>query len=390
MHFSECSGKFYDRKFRNFFVGARTVSRVLSPSNTFLKYFQFDDLIIKQTQNVPTMFFDPNRRISIWIAKINPNFSVHRFLESMKLPTSTKPTSGFHICDILELNKEKQQKKQRDSKDEDEKIDDDDEIEMKKENLSCESDELRSENSTKRKHSPSPTSPITRESQSPQESPDNVKDLKKLKKHSQNENNNRPSFDASSGHQQLLNETMHQYPHLFQNHPAMRPWFNSNGEFKNQMQSSFASLIKMEHEALKSGSDFREPFWQISRFNWAHQHGDDDVCCTIFHSLAISMLSLAADGCMPFHSLYWLNILLVLDVGLNTFQLLMAHPWNGNMKSIPNTNFCSILPIVPLCGKVSLYIAFNLLMSINCSVLLPIIVHQMNGTSASTALFWRC
>lgn len=160
--------------------------------------------------------------------------SIHRFLESMKLPTSTKPTSGFHICDILELNKEKQQKKQQeDSKldDEKSKIDEDDEIEMKKENLSCESDDVRNESSIKRKHSPSPTSPITRESQSPRESSHDAKDLKKSKKHSRHENDDRPSFDASSGHHQLLNETIHQYPHLFQNHPAMRPWFNSNGEF---------------------------------------------------------------------------------------------------------------------------------------------------------------
>jgi hypothetical protein len=152
----------------------------------------------------------------------------------MKLPTSTKPTSGFHICDILELNKEKQNKKhQEHSKDEDEKskVDDDDEIEMKKENLSSGSDETRIENSTKRKHSPSPTSPITRDSQSPRDLSDHVKDLKKPKKHPRHDNEDRPSFDSSAGHHQLLNDTIHQYPHLFQNHPAMRPWFNSNGEF---------------------------------------------------------------------------------------------------------------------------------------------------------------
>jgi hypothetical protein len=152
----------------------------------------------------------------------------------MKLPTSTKPTSGFHICDILELNKEKKHKKQQqDSKNDDEKskIDEDEEVEMKKENLSCESDELRNENSTKRKHSPSPTSPITRESLSPRELSDDVKDLKKLKKHSRYEKDERTSFNSSSDHHQLLNETIHQYPHLFQNHPAMRPWFNSNGKF---------------------------------------------------------------------------------------------------------------------------------------------------------------
>jgi hypothetical protein len=155
----------------------------------------------------------------------------------MKLPTSTKPTSGFHICDILELNKEKQHKKHQEHDDEKSKVDEDDEIEMKKENLSCESDENQIEISTKRKHSPSPTSPITRDSQSPRDSSDDIKDSKKLKKHPRHESDDRPSFDASAGHHQLLNDTIHQYPHLFQNHPAMRPWFNSNGEFSTQFEA---------------------------------------------------------------------------------------------------------------------------------------------------------
>lgn len=130
---------------------------------------------------------------------------VRRFLESMKMPASTKPTSGFHICDILELNKEQHQK----SRDEDKAKADEacDEDELKRENLSCESDENGNESAAKRKHSPSPS--ITRDSQSPTE----LAEPKKPKK-----------LDAPADHHQLLS----QYPHLFQNHPAMRPWFNSS------------------------------------------------------------------------------------------------------------------------------------------------------------------
>lgn len=157
----------------------------------------------------------------------------------MKLPTSTKPTSGFHICDILELNKEKQQKKQQlelQENDERSKTNEQGDIEMKKENLSCESDDTRTETSVKRKHSPSPTSPITTDSHSPRETSIDVKDLKKLKKHPRHDIDDRSSFAVSAGHHQLLNETIHQYPHLFQNHPAMRPWFNSNGKLQYKFE----------------------------------------------------------------------------------------------------------------------------------------------------------
>lgn len=148
----------------------------------------------------------------------------------MKLPTSTKPTSGFHICDILELNKDQKQKKDDEEKNGDEKSkveDDDEDVDLKRENLSCESEEnLTAKSSTT---SPPPTSPnITRESKSSLESQE---DAIKFKKHSKRDDERVPSLDAvSTGHHQLLSDTLHQYPHLFQNHPAMRPWFNSNGK----------------------------------------------------------------------------------------------------------------------------------------------------------------
>ncbi|CRL07737.1 CLUMA_CG020691, isoform A [Clunio marinus] len=183
-----------------------------------------------------------------WNSTILPAFypaalrSLPNFLESMKLPTSTKPTSGFHICDILELNKDKREKK----------VDDencDEGIEMKKENLSNQSEEHeRDENCVKRKHSPSPSSLTTRESQSPQD----IKDGKKSKKHLRHEEDHRTTYEATSGHQ-LLNETLHQYPHLFHNHPAMRPWFNSNAQTfeleRRFRQQRYLSAPEREHLA---------------------------------------------------------------------------------------------------------------------------------------------
>ena len=147
----------------------------------------------------------------------------------MKLPTSTKPTSGFHISDILDLNnKEKQQKKSEiNESDEklsktDDEICDEIDVELKTENLSCESDENLTE-TCKRRHNESPSVDS--------ESPRDEKDLKKVKKSSKQDDERKSSTNTSPGHHhQLLSETIHQYPHLFQNHPAMRPWFNSNGE----------------------------------------------------------------------------------------------------------------------------------------------------------------
>lgn len=128
----------------------------------------------------------------------------------MKLPTSTKPTSGFHICDILELNKDK---KLDSNQNHEQKSHEDDAMKMKMENVNNES--------VKRRHSPSPSP-----SKSPIESSRDAKELKKLKKHLRHES-------EMTADRQLLSDTIHQYPHLFQNHPAMRPWFNSNGEHTN-------------------------------------------------------------------------------------------------------------------------------------------------------------
>lgn len=133
----------------------------------------------------------------------------------MKLPTTTKTSSGFHICDILELNKDKQQKKDRAIESEDA-----DEEEQQK---NCEiSDKIeRSSRKHRRTSSPASQHEISTESQSSEETSSPIKHQKE-------------DLDSSSNqqhHQHLLSETMHQYPQLFHNHPAMRPWFNHNGEF---------------------------------------------------------------------------------------------------------------------------------------------------------------
>lgn len=161
----------------------------------------------------------------------------------MKLPASTKPTSGFHISDILELNKEKHQKKVEVEKTEEKSSKDDancDEadVELKAENLSCESDEIVTESCNKRKLETSPT--INRESLPP---PDE-KELKRSKRNLKQEDEER----ASLSNYQLLSETMHQYPHLFQNHPAMRqPWLSSNGKLRNVIKILFESSTKNRH-----------------------------------------------------------------------------------------------------------------------------------------------
>jgi hypothetical protein len=177
----------------------------------------------------------------------------------MKLPTSvnTKPTSGFHICDILELNKDKKDEKQpqeikRDDEI-DENCDEDDDLEVQKENLSSESEENllneseHVENIMKRKHSLSPTSQ-NNENDSHHEDEESSQDsqrenklklkMKHIKHNKRNENAEVPQFNNSghsastNHHQQLLSDTIHQYSsHIFQNHPAMRPWFNPNGKF---------------------------------------------------------------------------------------------------------------------------------------------------------------
>lgn len=107
---------------------------------------------------------------------------------------------------------------------------------------------------------------------------------------------------------------------------------------------------------VESGSDLMNHFNNFT-LNRASRDGDDDVCCTICYSLPIRRLACGRWLTCP-SFLYWLKLLLVLDVGLNAFELL--GPSNGNMKSIPKwkleEQICvCVHPIVPLCGSVSMF-----------------------------------
>lgn len=187
------------------------------------------------------ILFHHRRLISI---SINLIF-IHSFLESMKLPstqsangsstisavTSTKPTSTFNICDILELNsKKKNLKEGHEVQAHAESCDEEEIHDEKKENLSGESeenlndslDEENAESNSKRKLLKSSSASPASQEESSQESPQKLP-TKKSRKHSR-------SDESPQQPNSLLSDTLHQYPHLFQNHPAMRPWFSSNGK----------------------------------------------------------------------------------------------------------------------------------------------------------------
>jgi hypothetical protein len=195
---------------------------------------------------------------------------------------NTKPSSGFHICDILELNKDKKDEKQQPQQQQhneirrddeiDENCDEDEDVDVQKENLSSESEEnlhlndseqqeKNVENVMKRKLSPSPTSQNNdteshngdeedSSQDSHRENRHNKLKMKHMKHSKRSESDQIPSFNVlgtANHHQQLLSDTIHQYSsHLFQNHPAMRPWFNPNGKFNFiPIQFSFPLLASI-------------------------------------------------------------------------------------------------------------------------------------------------
>ena len=138
----------------------------------------------------------------------------------MKLPTTQK-SSGFHICDILELNEDK--KKSAPSKTTDStQILSKDAIKPANETNELSNNQNKQikqetssdnvEKANKRKFAPSP--PLSETSDQPT--------LQESKKAKQEE-------DKAS---QMFANTFQHYPHLFQN--AVRPWlFNGhNGEFR--------------------------------------------------------------------------------------------------------------------------------------------------------------
>lgn len=216
------------------------------------------------------------------------NILIHSFLENMKLPTSNKPTSGFHISDILELNKDKHQKKPDAEKIEEKssKMEahcDEVEVELKTEKLSCESDENFTETCNKRKLVTSPS--MNRESLSPRDE----KELKKSKRNLKQEDR------ATLSSYQLFSETMHQYPHLFQNHPAIRqPWMQSNGKLRHVIKILFESSTKNRHGLIE----------------WITMESMINVEQLVFNSYPFdSSLSLNSNRCFVETRalVYWLN-----------------------------------------------------------------------------------
>ncbi|CAO1438820.1 unnamed protein product [Diamesa hyperborea] len=164
--------------------------------------------------------------------------SLPNFLESMKLPTSNRTTSGFHICDILELNKDKKKDEEESVESKSEETNEENCEILKKELIKSQENteecdlEICSENSkdeqiVKRKLSPPSSPPAKIE----------AKDIKKLKKQdkSNDKEDPRSQFNTQS-HHHLISDTIHQYPHLFQN-PAMRPYFCNNLNVFNQQQN---------------------------------------------------------------------------------------------------------------------------------------------------------
>ena len=134
----------------------------------------------------------------------------------MKLPTTQK-SSGFHICDILELNEDKKKPPPSKTTDSTQSLAKD-AIKPINESSNNQSKQIKQENSSenvekanKRKFAPSPLLSETSDQPTLQES----------KKAKQEE-------DKAS---QMFANTFQHYPHLFQN--AVRPWlFNGhNGEF---------------------------------------------------------------------------------------------------------------------------------------------------------------
>lgn len=143
----------------------------------------------------------------------------------MKLPTTQK-TSGFHICDILELNEDKKKSSSNKTTDNLTK----DATNESNESSNNQTKHIKQEDSiseivekaNKRKFAPSP--PLSETSDQP-----TIQESKKAKQEE----------DKAS---QMFANTFQHYPHLFQN--AVRPWlFNGhNGEFRSFI---YLALVKI-------------------------------------------------------------------------------------------------------------------------------------------------
>jgi hypothetical protein len=134
-------------------------------------------------------------------------------LDNIKIPTTHNKTSGFQICDILELNNEKQRKLDTKSK---------------------ESSEIKNSSKNTLKNNEDVGKLENREidlKDDLEKSPEK----KKFKESVDDEKLDATGTSDVKSHQtgsNILNDTLYHYQHLFQN-PAVRPWLymNQNGEF---------------------------------------------------------------------------------------------------------------------------------------------------------------
>ena len=135
----------------------------------------------------------------------------------MKLPTTTQKTSGFHICDILELNEEKKKSSSNKLND---NLSKNTEVHEKKE-----TNEL---NKIKKEDSLSVENAEKINKRKFMESPSINDDKNNLATHQESSKKAKQDEDKTS---QMFANTFQHYPHLFTN--AVRPWlFNQhNGEF---------------------------------------------------------------------------------------------------------------------------------------------------------------
>lgn len=164
--------------------------------------------------------------------KNNFPFFVHSFLDNIKIPTTQK-TSGFQICDILELNNEKQRILDTKSKE------------------SSEIKNLSSKNNLKNndKESDAAGKQESRDNISKDESEKSPEKKKFKESASEKAEASDPKDVKSHQSSNILNDTLYHYQHLFQN-PAVRPWLymNQNGKFHIIFKSKFDSG-KSQYEA---------------------------------------------------------------------------------------------------------------------------------------------
>lgn len=184
------------------------------------------------------MWFWKNEEIkSALQSEIHLKISLYSFLDNIKLPTTNSKASGFHICDILELNNEKQRILENKSK---ESSENNSKSSVNPKNLvkssEIENEKIDVENVVKD------------ETKSNNEKIDKLSDIEKPRvgdevksvkstdtKDGQQKEPKTTHEPSENGRSNVFSDTLYHYQHLLQN-PAVRPWLymnmNQNGEFE--------------------------------------------------------------------------------------------------------------------------------------------------------------